>query len=43
MNILFAAIGLFLLYQVQRFVYERYWNKNLDVTMSYSEGNRRGR
>lgn len=37
MNILFAAIGLFLLYQVQRFVYERYWNKNLDVTMSYSK------
>ena len=37
MNIIFAALGLFLLYQVQRIIYQRYWNRNLEVTMSYSK------
>ena len=37
MNILFAALGLFLLYELQRTIYRRYWNKGLGVSLSYSK------
>lgn len=36
MNILFAALGIFILYLLQRKLYQRTWNKNLTVEMKYS-------
>ena len=37
MNIIFAAFGLFILYMIQKKLYQRNWNKNLNVTMAYSK------
>ena len=37
MNILFAALGIFILYLIQRKLYQRTWNKNLYVNMAYSK------
>ena len=36
MNILFAALGLFILYLCQRKLYKDTWNKNLQVDIAYS-------
>ncbi len=36
MNILFAALGIFILYLLQRNLYKRSWDKNLRVKLSYS-------
>ena len=36
MSILFAALGLFVLYLIQRKLYQSTWHKNLSVSLSYS-------
>ena len=37
MNILFAALALFLLYILQAAVYRKYWSRNLDIRLFYSK------
>ncbi|MBH1939609.1 DUF58 domain-containing protein [Mobilitalea sibirica] len=37
MGIIYALIGALLLYQLQKYLYKRYWNKQLKVNLSISE------
>ena len=37
MNILFAALGLLLLYGLQRLIYRKHWNRGLSASISYSK------
>ncbi|HIQ99322.1 MAG TPA: DUF58 domain-containing protein [Candidatus Scybalocola faecavium] len=36
MNILFAALAIFILYLIQRWLYEHMWNRNLSAKITYS-------
>lgn len=35
-SLIFAALGLYLLYRLQLHIYRKHWNRNLTVTMSFS-------
>ncbi len=37
MKILYACLGIFLLFQLQQALYRRFWDKNLSVTLSFSK------
>jgi Uncharacterized conserved protein (some members contain a von Willebrand factor type A (vWA) domain) len=39
MKILYACLGVFLLFQLQQVLYRRFWDKNLSVQLSFSKNN----